>query len=124
MDGRPSLVILGLLYMQTFERTPLFIAAWTLQPPVVAIILLQAIYWGSKSWTVCRSAAVRFIAQISYALYLYHPLAREIIHLFRIPYPEYGAMLLTLLMSASSYYFVERPFMRMRDRRAEAPVMA
>jgi peptidoglycan/LPS O-acetylase OafA/YrhL len=118
-----SLVVLGVLYTQKWERTALFIAAWTLQPPVVAVMLLQAIYWGSKSWTVCRSAAVRFIAQISYALYLYHPLARELTHTFHIPFPEYGAMLLTLLMSASSYYFVERPFMRMRDR-TENPVMA
>ena len=61
-------------------------------------MLLQAIYWGSKSWTVCRSGAVRFIAQISYALYLYYPLARELIHTFHIPFPEYDAMLLTLLM--------------------------
>jgi peptidoglycan/LPS O-acetylase OafA/YrhL len=117
-------LILGLLTIKWANNRALYVISRSIQPLIIAVMLLQFVYWGSKTWTVCRSATVRFIAQISYALYLYHPLAGEIIYVFRIPHLGYSTMFLTLLMSASSYYFVERPFMRMRDRRTQAPVMA
>jgi peptidoglycan/LPS O-acetylase OafA/YrhL len=111
-----SLAILGFLMVQPWGHTARFIAAWTLQPPVVAVMLLQVAYWGAKSWTLCRIALVRFIASISYALYLYHPLAGEVVAFFRIPHLGYSTAALTLLMSTASYYLLEQPFMRMRDR--------
>jgi peptidoglycan/LPS O-acetylase OafA/YrhL len=111
-------VALGLLLIWS-DRRIVHVIDWTLQPPFIAIILLQVAYWGAKSWTVVRLAPVRFIAQISYALYLYHPLAGELIAVFRIPHLGYSTVALTLLMSTASYYFVERPFMRMRDRQTQ-----
>ena len=44
---------------------------WSIQPVIVAAMLLQAVYWGSKSWTICSSGLVRVTAHLSYALYLY-----------------------------------------------------
>jgi peptidoglycan/LPS O-acetylase OafA/YrhL len=89
---------------------------WTAQPPIIAVLLVQFIYWGAKSWRICSSAPVRFTAHISYALYLYHPLAGQIVYLLHLPHVGYSGAALTLLMSIGSYYLVERPFMRMRDR--------
>jgi peptidoglycan/LPS O-acetylase OafA/YrhL len=111
-----SLAILVFLMVQPWGHTARFIAAWTLQPPVVAVMLLQVAYWGAKSWALCRIALVRFIASISYALYLYHRLAGEVVAFFRIPHLGYSTAALTLLMSTASYYLLEQPFMRMRDR--------
>jgi peptidoglycan/LPS O-acetylase OafA/YrhL len=54
---------------------------WSTQPLIVAVMLLQAVYWGAKSWTFKGHATVRSIAQLSYALYLYHPLAGRIVKL-------------------------------------------
>jgi peptidoglycan/LPS O-acetylase OafA/YrhL len=103
----------------SFNYRVLYLVAWSLQPLVVAVMLLQVVYWGAKSWAVCRTAVVRFIAQISYALYLYHQLAGKIVYVFRIPHLGLSTIALTLLMSTASYYFVERPFMRMRDRQTQ-----
>jgi peptidoglycan/LPS O-acetylase OafA/YrhL len=54
---------------------------WSTQPLIVAVMLLQAAYWGNKSWTFMGHATVRLTAQLSYALYLYHPLAGRIVNL-------------------------------------------
>jgi peptidoglycan/LPS O-acetylase OafA/YrhL len=78
-------------------------------------MLLQAVYWGSKSWTICSTGLVRMTAHLSYALYLYHPLASQIIYMLHVRHLGYSAAVLTLLMATASYYLVERPFMRMRD---------
>jgi peptidoglycan/LPS O-acetylase OafA/YrhL len=89
---------------------------WSMQPLIVAVMLLQAVYWGAKSWTFTGHATVRWIAQLSYALYLYHPLAGRIVKLLGMRHLGYPAVILTLIMASASYYLVERPFMRMRDR--------
>jgi peptidoglycan/LPS O-acetylase OafA/YrhL len=61
------------------------LAIFSIQPVIIAAMLLQAIYWGWKSWTICGSAIVRATAHLSYALYLYHPLAGKIVYLLHIP---------------------------------------
>jgi peptidoglycan/LPS O-acetylase OafA/YrhL len=87
-----------------------------MQPLIIAAMLLQAVYWGSKSWTICSSGPVRVTAHLSYALYVYHPLAGKIIYALHIRHRGYSAAILTLLMATASYYPIEMPFMRMRDR--------
>jgi peptidoglycan/LPS O-acetylase OafA/YrhL len=100
-----------------------WLAVWSLQPMIIAVMMLQFVYWGAKSWTVCGLGVVRLTAQLSYALYLYHPLAGLIVRLLNMRHLGYPAVLLTLVMAPASYYLIERPFMRMRDRRP-APVFS
>jgi peptidoglycan/LPS O-acetylase OafA/YrhL len=100
-----------------------WLAVWSLQPVIIAVMMLQFVYWGAKSWTVCGLGVVRLTAQLSYALYLYHPLAGLIVRLLNMRHLGYPAVLLTLVMAPASYYLIERPFMRMRDRRP-APVFS
>ncbi len=90
---------------------------WTLEPVIVAVMILQFIYWGAHSWTVCSSRPVRLLAQLSYALYLYHPLAGKIVKLLGLRHLGVYAALLMLALAIGSYYLVERPFMRLRDRK-------
>jgi peptidoglycan/LPS O-acetylase OafA/YrhL len=92
-----------------------YLLVWSIEPLIVAAMLLQAIYWGSKSWTICRSAMVRMMAHLSYALYLYHPLAGKIVYLLHIRHIGYSTVALSFLMASASYYLIERPFMRIRD---------
>jgi peptidoglycan/LPS O-acetylase OafA/YrhL len=118
------MVVLALIVVLPEGKPPLHLVLWSLQPVIIAAWLLQFMYWGARSWVVCSSFLVRFTARISYALYLYHPLAGQIIYELHARYPEYRAVLrlgysaavLTLVMSIASYYCVERPFMRMRDK--------
>ncbi len=107
---------LALIVIFPASSPSLSLLFWTLEPPIIAVSLIQFVYWGGKSWSICGSAVVRFIARISYALYLYHPLASQIIYSLHIPHLGYSSFALTLAMSTASYYFIERPFMRMRDR--------
>ena len=93
-----------------------WLAVWSMQPLIIAVMLLQAVYWGARSWTFMGHATVRLTAQLSYALYLYHPLAGRIVKLLGMRHLGYPAAILTLIMAVASYYLVERPFMRMRDR--------
>jgi peptidoglycan/LPS O-acetylase OafA/YrhL len=88
---------------------------WSLQPLIVAAMLLQTAYWGARSWTFCRSRMVRVVALLSYSLYLYHPLGSKIIYFLHVPHNGLASALLVPVMAVASYRLVERPFMRMRD---------
>ena len=90
---------------------------FTLEPLFAAIMILQFTWWGAQSWAICRTLPVRLAAQLSYALYLYHPLAGKVVKLAGLRHLGWNALLLTLAMSAASYYLLEKPFMRLRDRR-------
>ena len=93
----------------------LFLLLWSLQPLIIAAMLLQTAYWGARSWTFCRNRMVRLVALLSYSLYLYHPLCSKIIYLLHIPHNGIASALLVPLMAVASYRLIELPFMRMRD---------
>jgi peptidoglycan/LPS O-acetylase OafA/YrhL len=118
---------LALVVIAPLTNKTVFLLVFSIQPLIVAAMLLQAVYWGSKSWTICSTGIVRVTAHLSYALYLYHPLASQIIYVLHVRHLGYSAAVLTLLMATASYYLVERPFMRMRDHQKpphEAPIPA
>jgi peptidoglycan/LPS O-acetylase OafA/YrhL len=115
------LPVAALLFTATFtpaNRLAL-VAIWSIEPLLVAAMLLQLIYWGWKSWTFCSSSLVRVLARLSYALYLYHPLAGMIAASLRMPHIGVSTVALTVVLSVASYVFVERPFLRMRDTSGE-----
>lgn len=111
----PPLVLAAMAIAPPSNKA-LFLLFWSFQPPIAAAMLLQMAYWGSKSWTVCSSSPVRLTAHLSYALYLYHPLAGQIVYVLHMRHLGYYPAALTLAMATASYYLVERPFMRLRDR--------
>jgi len=104
------------------------VVEFTLDPVLTAILLLQWIYWGFTDWTLLEHPLVKFIARISYSLYLYH----QVVHSL---YPEIHRLLplhhgrnalnalLFLLVACASYFWIERPFMRLRDRGRRASVL-
>jgi len=130
-DGRTRLICCRLLRRQWLSMLPplalactllispanpaFLLVVWSLQPLIVAAMLLQTAYWGARSWTFCRSRMVRVVALLSYSLYLYHPLGSKIIYFLHIPHNGLASALLVPLMAVASYRLVERPFMRMRD---------
>jgi peptidoglycan/LPS O-acetylase OafA/YrhL len=111
------LPLAGLLFTAstTLTNRPALVALWSIEPVLVAAMLLQLIYWGWKSWTFCNSALVRGLARLSYALYLYHPLAGMIAASLRMPHVGLSTVALTMILSVGSYVLVEKPFLRMRD---------
>jgi peptidoglycan/LPS O-acetylase OafA/YrhL len=94
----------------------LFLLLWSLQPLIIAAMLLQTAYWGARSWAFCRSRIVRVVALLSYSLYLYHPLGSQIAYFLHLRHNGLVSALLVPVMAVASYSLVEKPFMRMRDR--------
>jgi peptidoglycan/LPS O-acetylase OafA/YrhL len=111
----PPLVLAWAVVMPPANRA-FFLLLWSLQPLIIAAMLLQAAYWGARSWRFCRSRMVRVVALLSYSLYLYHPIGSKIIYLLHIPHNGLASAVLVPPMAVASYFLVERPFMRMRDR--------
>ena len=93
----------------------LFLLLWSLQPLIIAAMLLQTAYWGARSWAFCRSRIVRVVALLSYSLYLYHPLGSQIAYFLHLRHNGLVSALLVPVMAVASYSLVEKPFMRMRD---------
>ncbi len=111
----PPAFLLWAAYATPILGHPALTLLWSAQPLVVAVMLVQAMYWGAKTWKVCSSWIVRTIAHLSYALYLYQPLASRIVGLKRLPHIGITTAILTVIMSVASYYLIEKPFMRIRD---------
>jgi peptidoglycan/LPS O-acetylase OafA/YrhL len=123
--------VLGLLGMSTVEMRGMVgpaaqVVEFTIAPVLTAILLLQWMYWGLTDWTALEHPAVKFVARISYSLYLYHGVVFWQLSgvLGRL---HHGRAVVTaivcLLVSSASYYGIERPFMEMRDRGRRASVL-
>jgi peptidoglycan/LPS O-acetylase OafA/YrhL len=112
----PPLMLAVLTYHGFWPRsTILGLLRFSLQPLVIAIMLLQFIYWGWRDWPVFHNGIIRFIARISYALYLYHIPAMEIAG--RLHEGKSFSIPITFAMATASYFLIEKPFMRMQDKK-------
>src|ERR1700722_10649629 len=110
----PPLSLVCIVVFPSSNRS-FFLLLWSLQPLIIAAMLLQTAYWGARSWAFCRSRVVRVVALLSYSLYLYHPLGSKIVYFLHVPHNGLASVLLVPLMAVASYRLVERPFMWMRD---------
>jgi peptidoglycan/LPS O-acetylase OafA/YrhL len=96
------------------------IATLTLEPIFSSLLLLQVIFWSAQGWAILGSAPIRFIARLSYSAYLYHIVVYENLPLLHIRRGRIAELVVsTFFVAAASYYGVERPFLRLRDRRSK-----
>jgi peptidoglycan/LPS O-acetylase OafA/YrhL len=115
LSALPPLALACIVLFPPGNRA-LFLFLWSLQPLIIAAMLLQTAYWGARSWAFCRSRIVRVVALLSYSLYLYHPLGSQIAYFLHLRHNGLVSALLVPVMAVASYSLVEKPFMRMRDR--------
>lgn len=128
-------LLLTIVFYSRIKESPwLSMASFSLQPAFVAVFLIQAVCFGNSQWRLLAHPGLRFIAKISYALYLYHFLV--ITEFDRISFASYSGEFLgfrvldpanhlrmlfrlapAVIVPVISYYAVELPFMRMRDRK-------
>jgi peptidoglycan/LPS O-acetylase OafA/YrhL len=90
-------------------------------PVLLGILMVQWIAWsGCWPWKLLEWPPMRFIGKISYSLYLYHWLVCWVV-LFRMP-PMHPLARIAIALPGSiavasmSYYFVELPFLRLKER--------
>jgi peptidoglycan/LPS O-acetylase OafA/YrhL len=104
------------------------VLAFTVDPVLIAILLLQWMYWGSTDWPLLEHWSIKFVARLSYSVYLYHLVVLSLIphskRFLPIAHMETAVRLVFFLLIASvSYYGIERPFMRIRDRGRRASAL-
>jgi peptidoglycan/LPS O-acetylase OafA/YrhL len=79
----------------------------------IALCLYNAV---RMEWRVLNFAPVVWVGQVSYSLYLWQQLFlnRQDQHSWATAFPQ--NLLLVFACAAASYYFIEQPFLRLRDR--------
>jgi peptidoglycan/LPS O-acetylase OafA/YrhL len=137
LDKIPPLVtgLTGLLLLALISFLPDFsIASWI---KVLSYFFLTGLGMALILYTVLRtsnllgmrwisSKPVAFLGKISYGLYVYHLLCIGVItEFFRIASTAYWTwritvfvlpLLATIALSSFSYIFIEKPFLRLKDR--------
>jgi peptidoglycan/LPS O-acetylase OafA/YrhL len=96
----------------------------SVEPVLVAILLIQVVYWGNLRWTLLQDPLIRYLAKISYALYLYHAFALEVVSKLPLEHnKKVIAAVATVTLAMLSFRLVEKPFMRMRDKKRQTPAI-
>jgi peptidoglycan/LPS O-acetylase OafA/YrhL len=112
----------GLLFLSSMRAwdqsfTYRHLVAWTIEPPLVAVLLIQVIVaCDRKPWSVLESRPLRYIGVMSYSIYLFHPLTlpagQRLLNAYGEPAPLVAGLAVTLAFAAACFVFVERPFSR------------
>jgi peptidoglycan/LPS O-acetylase OafA/YrhL len=105
----------------SFILNPLLTAIWITQ----LIALRGTALWGWANW-----GWVRYLGRISYSVYLYQQLmvgvAKKILSQQHVAVQLAGTIAAVVLVASGSHYFVERPFLKLKERfkRTEAGAVA
>ncbi|MFT3700568.1 MAG: acyltransferase [Kofleriaceae bacterium] len=124
---RPALAIgalaigaFGALYAQPgfryYVQNPLYDTVGYALTTAVCTCLLVAVYCAPPAFLSNR--VLRYIGMISYAAYLWHPLVLDQVHRLHLRGPATAvvAYAFTLLVASASWYLLEQPLQRFRDR--------
>lgn len=120
----PSFTLLGciLLFLSVAIRYPVFRETLLFTFQGVGLLLLIPSIGISKNKTAIRffeNSWLVFVGKISYSLYLFHWVALKLSN-YLLPEFSIGWHLVfwtvTLLLTLSSYYFIEKPFVALRRK--------
>lgn len=93
-----------------FKTAAMLLILWPLLHISIAGVILHVI---QRPYKFLNYAGVAWIGKISYSLYLWHePFCSN-----PVPRPLAYALFMTFLLGIFSYYFVEKPMLRLRERR-------
>ena len=97
------------------------VVGFAIEPLLVAVLMIQLIAFSqTTAWGWFDSKPMRYLGQISYSLYLYHSAVGHMV-LKWLPgiaaWERVGvALLVTIAVASGSYHFIEKPFLRLKDR--------
>ncbi|MBK7595146.1 MAG: hypothetical protein IPJ11_07825 [Gemmatimonadetes bacterium] len=116
----PAWLLLGLVFVATLEDIPLALRvaiAFPVAHLLVATLVLKAVDGGGRDWLLrgLATPAMVWIGALSYSLYLWQqPLTGESRMGTLLGFP--ANLLVAVACAAASYYRVERPALRRRQR--------
>ncbi len=104
----------SLTYIYTF--------GYAFEPLLTAIFLLQLIWFsGRGGWALFEHPVTRYLGRISYPLYLWQQLtlftSKRLLEGLPVALQFLVALGVTVLFASVSYRFVEKPFLKLKDRR-------
>jgi peptidoglycan/LPS O-acetylase OafA/YrhL len=121
-----SLPVVGLLLLSVALRIKFGpdyrdTAGFMIDPVLVALLIVQLIaFRGKLIWAWLNVAPVRFLGRISYSIYLYQQITlqpvRKYLHGSPVFFQLVIALAVVVLVASTSYYLIEKPFLRLRDR--------
>jgi peptidoglycan/LPS O-acetylase OafA/YrhL len=121
----PLLLVFGLAWSVWLEENvgPGFhyLGGMTVDAILITLLLAQFIALSAGPfWSWLDSRPLRFLGRISYSLYLYHFTIIALVHHYignlRWSLQVVTALGLTIAVATLSYNFIERPFLRLKDR--------
>jgi peptidoglycan/LPS O-acetylase OafA/YrhL len=126
----PAFVLPLLILWGCFsENAPSRLFVWTrpLYFTVQTVLSVAVVFWfvtdpGSRWSRVASNPVLRWVGMISYSLYLWQfpfVYVRDADWGWARRFP--GDWICTFVLATASYYFVERPFLRLKDRKRTAP---
>ena len=94
---------------------------FAVEPVIVAVLIVQLITFHRRVlWSWIQWPVVRFMGRISYSLYLYQQLTLSVPDRWfgssPTPAKVLVAMAITVAFGCASYYGIEQPFMRLKNR--------
>jgi peptidoglycan/LPS O-acetylase OafA/YrhL len=88
----------------------------------VLIFQLAALSTTSAAWGWLNNGALQYLGRLSYSLYLYQQVTLHAVRTRMESFPVIvqlvAALLVTFACAAGSYYVIERPFLKLKERRA------
>jgi peptidoglycan/LPS O-acetylase OafA/YrhL len=97
------------------------VVGFAVEPLLIAVLLVQLlIYDATPLRRFLSHSVMRYFGRISYSLYLYHGLT---LFAFKKFLTHYGVLVqlfvgigTTVALASASYFFVERPFLRLKEK--------
>ena len=121
--GLPVLLAIAALWPLTHRpAAPLWLSVnLTLEALLALVVVWQLIFWASTTSPWLNSLPFRFLARISYSLYLYHTLFIKLLS-GRLGHGETLLVFVLSIVSATlSWFLIEQPFLRLRDSFFRSP---
>jgi peptidoglycan/LPS O-acetylase OafA/YrhL len=115
----PLVPIAAILWLESIEGKLAYTVFLTAAPLLMAVLILQLLRLaGRPAWAWLDHPILAYLGRISYPLYLYHlvgeMVARGLQMGARGRFPV--AVAAAILIASASYYLIERPFLRLKER--------
>jgi peptidoglycan/LPS O-acetylase OafA/YrhL len=93
---------------------------FAIEPLLIATFIVQLFTFRNSIWKFLDWPVVAWIGRVSYSLYLYQELtlftARRLLAAYPVPVQLAFGIFVTLVFAFGSYFFVELPFLKIKDR--------
>ncbi|SRR5581483_4870502 len=94
---------------------------FVIEPVLVAVLIAQLIALrGTLAWAWLNWPWMRYLGRISYSVYLYQQItvgpAKKLLAAFPAFVQLGGTAAVVVLVASGSYFFIERPFLKWKDR--------